>query len=390
MKNLKEWILSIQHLFAMFGATVLVPLLVGINPSIAILTAGIGTLIFHLCTKGKVPVFLGSSFAFITPIITISTMYNDYSYVQGGIIVVGLIYALMSFIVYKIGVDKINKILPSHVVGAMIIVIGLSLVPSAVTNIQTNIMVALATLGISLLITFFGKGFIKQLGILIGVVCGYLLSLCLGIVDTSVIQNASLIALPTLSLPKFSLEAIMVIAPLSLCTLCEHIGDITTNGTVVGKDFVKDPGLHRTILGDGLATLVAGLLGSVPNTTYGENTSLLAITKNYNPKLLRRTAVIAIVLSFIGIFGAILQSVPTCVIGGISLQLYCMIAWIGVKNIKDNKSYKSIKKLIVIAVILIVGLSGLTITLGSIAISGLALAVIVGVILNLVLNHKDM
>lgn len=390
MKNLKEWILSIQHLFAMFGATVLVPLLVGINPSIAILTAGIGTLIFHLCTKGKVPVFLGSSFAFITPIITISTMYNDYSYVQGGIVVVGLIYALMSFIVYKIGVDKINKILPSHVVGAMIIVIGLSLVPSAVTNIQTNSMVALATLGISLLITFFGKGFIKQLGILIGVVCGYLLSLCLGIVDTSVIQNASLIALPTLSLPKFSLEAIMVIAPLSLCTLCEHIGDITTNGTVVGKDFVKDPGLHRTILGDGLATLVAGLLGSVPNTTYGENTSLLAITKNYNPKLLRRTAMIAIVLSFIGIFGAVLQSVPACVIGGISLQLYCMIAWIGVKNIKDNKSYKSIKKLIVIAVILIVGLSGFTITLGSIAISGLALAVIVGVILNLVLNHKDM
>ena len=390
MKNLKEWILSIQHLFAMFGATVLVPLLVGINPSIAILTAGIGTLIFHLCTKGKVPVFLGSSFAFITPIITISTMYNDYSYVQGGIIVVGLIYALMSFIVYKIGVDKINKILPSHVVGAMIIVIGLSLVPSAVTNIQTNSMVALATLGISLLITFFGKGFIKQLGILIGVVCGYLLSLYLGIVDTSVIQNASLIALPILSLPKFSLEAIMVIAPLSLCTLCEHIGDITTNGTVVGKDFVKDPGLHKTILGDGLATLVAGLLGSVPNTTYGENTSLLAITKNYNPKLLRRTAMIAIVLSFIGIFGAVLQSVPACVIGGISLQLYCMIAWIGVKNIKDNKSYKSIKKLIVIAVILIVGLSGFTITLGSIAISGLALAVIVGVILNLVLNHKDM
>lgn len=390
MKNLKEWILSIQHLFAMFGATVLVPLLVGINPSIAILTAGIGTLIFHLCTKGKVPVFLGSSFAFITPIITISTMYNDYSYVQGGIIVVGLIYALMSFVVYKIGVNKINKILPSHVVGAMIIVIGLSLVPSAVTNIQTNSMVALVTLGISLLITFFGKGFIKQLGILIGVVCGYLLSLCLGIVDISIIQNASLIALPTLSLPKFSLEAIMVIAPLSLCTLCEHIGDITTNGTVVGKDFVKDPGLHKTILGDGLATLVAGLLGSVPNTTYGENTSLLAITKNYNPKLLRRTAVIAIILSFIGIFGAVLQSVPACVIGGISLQLYCMIAWIGVKNIKDNKSYKSIKKLIVIAVILIVGLSGFTITLGSIAISGLALAVIVGVILNLVLNYKDM
>lgn len=390
MKNLKEWILSIQHLFAMFGACVLVPLLVGINPSIAILTAGIGTLIFHLCTKGKVPVFLGSSFAFITPIITISTMYNDYSYVQGGIIVVGLIYTLMSFIVYKIGVDKINKLLPSHVVGAMIIVIGLSLVPSAITNIQTNTMIALVTLGISLLITFLGRGFIKQLGILIGVVCGYILALSMGIVDTSVIQNANLITLPSLTLPKFSLEAIMIIAPLSLCTLCEHIGDITTNGTVVGKDFVKDPGLHRTLLGDGLATMVAGFMGSCVNTTYGENTSLLAITKNYNPKLLRRTAVIAIVLSFIGIFGATLQSVPSCVIGGISLQLYCMIAWIGVKNIKDNKAYKSIKKLIVIAVILLVGLSGFAITLGSVTISGLALAVIVGVILNLILNHKDM
>lgn len=389
-QNIKEWILSIQHLFAMFGACVLVPLLVGINPSIAILTAGIGTLIFHLCTKRKVPVFLGSSFAFITPIITISSMYNDYAYVQGGIIVVGLIYALMSFIVYKIGVGKINKILPPHIVGAMIIVIGLSLVPSAITNIQTNILVAYVTLGISVLISIFGRGFLKQLGILIGVICGYLLSLYLGIVDVSTIQNASLIFIPTLTLPKFSLEAIMIIAPLSLCTLCEHIGDITTNGTVVGKDFVKNPGLHRTMLGDGLATLVAGLLGSVPNTTYGENTSLLAITKNYNPKLLRRTAIIAIVLSFIGIFGATLQSVPSSVIGGISLQLYCMIAYIGFKNIKDNKSYKSIKNLIVIATILTVGLSGVAITIGTIAISGLTLSIVIGVILNIILNYKEL
>lgn len=389
-QNIKDWILSIQHLFAMFGACILVPLLVGINPSIAILTAGIGTLIFHLCTKRKVPVFLGSSFAFITPIIAISSMYNDYAYVQGGIIVVGLIYVLMSFIVYKIGVDKINKILPPHIVGAMIIVIGLSLVPSAITNIQTNIFVAYVTLGTSVLISIFGRGFLKQLGILMGVICGYLLSLYLGIVDVSTIQNSSLIFIPTLTLPKFSLEAIMIIAPLSLCTLCEHIGDITTNGTVVGKDFVKNPGLHRTILGDGLATLVAGLLGSVPNTTYGENTSLLAITKNYNPKLLRRTAIIAIILSFIGIFGATLQSVPSSVIGGISLQLYCMIAYIGFKNIKDNKSYKSIKNLIVIAVILIVGLSGVAITIGTIAISGLTLSIIVGVILNIILNYKEL
>lgn len=388
-QNVKEWILSIQHLLCMFGACILVPLLVGINPSIAILTAGIGTLIFHLCTKGKVPVFLGSSFAFITPIITVSAIYSDYSYVQGGIIIVGLIYALISLLIYKIGTDKVNKILPPHVVGAMIIVIGLNLIPSAIANIQTNILVAVVTLGISLIISFLGRGFLKQLGILIGVICGYLLSLYLGIVDTSIIQNANLLFIPTLSLPKFSLEAILIIAPISLCTICEHIGDITTNGAVVGKDFVKEPGLHRTLLGDGLATLIAGLLGSVPNTSYSENTSLLAITKNYNPKLLRRTAIIAIVLSFIGIFGATLQSVPASVIGGISLQLYCMIAFIGVKNIKDNKAYKSIKNIIVIAVILIVGLSGFALTIGNISISGLALAVIVGVVLNIILNYKE-
>ena len=387
-QNVREWVLSIQHLFAMFGACVLVPILTGISPSIAILTAGIGTLIFHLCTKGKVPVFLGSSFAFITPIITISTMYGDYSYVQGGIVVVGLIYTLMSFIVYKIGVDRINKVLPPHVVGAMIIIIGLSLVPSAITNIQTNTFIACVTLGISLLITIFGKGFIKQLGILIGVVSGYLLSLGLGIVDTSIISNTNLIFLPTLTLPKFSLEAILIIAPVSIATMCEHISDITTNGTVVGKDFVKDPGLHRTLLGDGLATLVAGLLGSTVNTSYSENTSLLAITKNYDPKLLRRTAIMAIVLSFIGVFGATIQSVPACVIGGISLQLYCMIAFIGVKNIKDNKSYESIRNIIVIAIMLIIGLSGVSVTLGTVTFTGLSLSAIIGIILNLIINRK--
>ena len=385
---MKEWILSIQHLLAMFGATVLVPILVGINPCIAILTAGIGTLIFQLCTKGKVPVFLGSSFAFISPIIAISTMYNDYSYVQGGIVVVGIIYALISFIIGKFGSEKLMKFLPPHVVGAMIIVIGLSLVPSAINNIKTNILVALLTLGISLAITFLGKGFLKQCGILIAVISGYLISLALGVVDTSIITNAQPLFIPELALPKFSLSAIMIIAPLSLCSICEHVGDIVTNGTVVGKDFIKDPGLNRTLLGDGLATLVAGLLGSVPNTSYGENTSVLAITKNYDPKILRRTAIMAIVLSFIGVFGATIQSVPACVIGGISLQLYCMIAWIGVKNIKDNKSYESIRNIIVIAIMLIIGLSGVSVTLGTVTFTGLSLSAIIGIILNLIINRK--
>lgn len=391
-KEVQEWILSIQHLFAMFGATVLVPILVGINPSIAILTAGIGTLIFHFCTKGKVPAFLGSSFAFISPIIAVSTTYG-YQYVQGGIVVVGLIYALMAWLIYKVGSEKISKFLPPHIVGAMIIIIGLTLIPSAITNMQTQILIALITLATSIVITLFGKGFIKQLGILIGVMVGYIISLCIGLVDTSIIANANLLANPiVLSVPKFNLDAILIIAPLAICTILEHIGDITTNGTVVGKDFVKDPGLHRSLIGDGVATLVAGLFGSVPNTTYGENTSLLAITKNYDPKLLRRTAIIAIVLSFIGVFGATIQSIPSSVIGGISLQLYCMISWIGVKNIKDNKSYKSIKNIIVIAIMLFIGLGSLIginicLPLGITTLSGLSLAGVVGISLNAILTR---
>lgn len=392
--KVQEWILSIQHLFAMFGATVLVPILVGINPSIAILTAGIGTLIFHFCTKGKIPAFLGSSFAFISPIIAVSTTYG-YQYVQGGIVVVGLIYALMAWLIYKVGSEKISKFLPPHIVGAMIIIIGLTLIPSAITNMQTQISIALITLATSIVITLFGKGFIKQLGILIGVIVGYIISLCIGLVDTSIITNANLLANPiVLSVPKFNLDAILIIAPLSICTILEHIGDITTNGTVVGKDFVKNPGLHRSLIGDGVATLVAGLFGSVPNTTYGENTSLLAITKNYDPKLLRRTAIIAIVLSFIGVFGATIQSIPSSVIGGISLQLYCMISWIGVKNIKDNKSYKSIKNVIVILIMLFIGLGSLIginicLPLGITTLSGLSLAGVVGILLNAILTRFE-
>ena len=386
MNKVKEYILSVQHLFAMFGATVLVPLLVGINPCIAIMTAGIGTLIFQLCTKGKVPVFLGSSFAFISPILAIMAMYNDYSYVQGGIIAVGIVYAIVALLIKKIGSEKLMNLLPPHVVGAMIIIIGLSLVPSAVTNINTNVVIALITLGISLVITIFGKGFLKQCGILIAVITGYILSLIMGVVDTSIITNADLFFLPTLTLPKFSLNALMIIVPISLCTMCEHVGDIVTNGTVVGKNFIKEPGLHRTMLGDGLATLVAGLLGSVPNTSYGENTSVLAITKNYNPKILKRTAIMAIILSLIGVFGALIQSVPACVIGGISLQLYIMIAWVGFKNIKDNKSYKSIKNLVIIILMLVIGLGGFTLTIGSVTLSSLALSAIIGITINYIAN----
>ena len=383
--QLKDWILSIQHVLAMTGATVLVPLLTGMSPAMALLGAGLGTLLFHFITKKEVPVFLGSSFAFIAPICVIMEQFGM-QYVQGGIIAVGLIYALVAFIISKIGSDKITKILPPHVVGAMIIIIGLNLVPSAWANIQTHMLIAFITLAVSLCVSFLGKGFIKQLGVLLGVVIGFLGAIWLGLVDFSLIQNASFFAIPAFTLPKFSVGALMVIVPVAICTLMEHVGDITTNSTIVGKDFIKEPGLHRTILGDGLATALAGLIGAPPNTTYGENTALLAITKNYDPKLLRRAAGIAIVLAFIGVFGATLQSIPACVIGGISLQLYCMIAWSGVKNIIRDRSWENAYKVFIIIVMLVIGLSGFSIQIGSVALSGLALSALVGIVLNLIGN----
>ena len=383
--NFKDWILSIQHVLAMTGATVLVPLLTGLSPSMALLGAGLGTLLFHWITKKQVPVFLGSSFAFITPICVIMEQFGM-PFVQGGIIAVGLVYALVSFIIAKIGTDKITKILPPHVVGTMIVIIGMSLVPSAISNIQTHISVAGITLLTSIAITFLGKGFVKQLGVLIGVVVGFLLSIWIGLADLSIIQQASFFTLPSFTLPQFSISAIMIIVPVSICTIMEHVGDITTNSTIVGKDFIKEPGLHRTLLGDGLATALAGLIGAPPNTTYGENTALLAITKNYNPKLLRRAAAIAIVLSFIGVFGATLQSIPAAVIGGISLQLYYMIAWSGVKNIIKDRSWEDFHKIYIIGLMLILGLGNFSITLGAVTISGLALAAIVGILLNLLVT----
>lgn len=397
---MKNFILSIQHLLAMFGATVLVPILTGFDPSVAIFCAGLGTLIFHICTKGKVPVFLGSSFAFIPVVISANQISNgDKAFAQGGIIVAGFIYILLSFIIKFIGIDKVKKYFPPQVTGAMIAVIGLNLLPSAVDMAVENIAIALITLIIAILINVFGKGFLKQLGILIAVGFGYLLSMISNGVDVSSITNATLFQIPNFTLPKFSLEAIIIIAPIVIAVFMEHVGDMTTNGTVVGKNFIEDPGLNRTLLGDGLATVVSGLIGGPANTTYGENTAVLAITKNYNPALLRFTAVYAILLSFIGVFGAFLQSIPSAVMGGISIMLFSMISYIGIRTIKDNKSFKSIKNLIVIISIIVIGigtsyLSNKGISIGipitsNVSITGLSLAAIVGLILNRILNHKE-
>jgi uracil permease len=398
--NAKKTVLALQHLIAMFGATVLVPIITGMNPSIALLSAGIGTLIFHACTKGKVPVFLGSSFAFIPVILTVKELFNgDLAYAQGGIVVAGLIYVLLSFLIKTIGVENIQKFLAPQVIGPMIMVIGLNLVPVAYGMATQNLMVAGLTLGIALLITFLGKGFIKQLSILIAVLVGYSIAYAMGLVDPTIVSSAKLVAIPQFTLPKFDMGAIAIIAPVVLAVFMEHLGDITTNGQVVGKDFIKDPGLNRTLLGDGLATMAAALIGGPANTTYGENTGVLAITKNYDPSTLRLAAVFAIVLAFVSKIGAVLSSIPTSVMGGISIMLFSMIALIGVKTIKNSKVEMNWKNLLVMATILVLGMfsSQLSAMLGftvgipineTVQITGLSFAAIVGIVLNAALNIK--
>ena len=398
-------VLGFQHLIAMFGATVLVPLLTGLDPAVALFSAGFGTLIFHLCTKGKVPVFLGSSFAFIPVIQVVAKEYGDLRYAQGGIVAVGLIYVILSFVIKKIGVDKIRKVLPAQVVGPMIIVIGLNLIPDALKNAGVNgllsgqsgairnVLIASITLGLALIIKHYGKGMLKQVAILIAVAVGYGVSYAMGMVETGAISEATLFAVPNFTLPKLDLSAILIIVPVVLAVFMEHVGDITTNGQVVGKNFIEDPGLNRTMLGDGLATFAAGLIGGPANTTYGENTGVLAITKNYDPSILRITAIFAILLSFIGKFRAVIVTMPSPVMGGISLMLFSMIAIVGVKTIKREKVKMNIQNIIIITVILFIGLSGniLSSPIGiavtsSVSISGLSLAGIVGVILNQVMN----
>ena len=397
---MKKLIMSFQHLLAMFGATVLVPILTGFDPSVAIFCAGLGTLIFHFCTERKVPVFLGSSFAFIPVIIAAKDAYGgDLAYAQGGIVIAGIVYVLLSILVKIVGVDKIKKYFPPQVTGAMIAVIGLNLIPTAYDMAANNLIIAIITLGIALCINFFAKGFIKQIGILIAVVIGYLICYFTGLVDTSSMASASLFAIPNFTLPKFGLQAIVIIAPVVLAVFMEHVGDMTTNGAVVGKNFLENPGLNKTLLGDGLATIVAGFLGGPANTTYGENTAVLAITKNYDPANLRRTAVLAILLACVGKFGGFLQSIPEAVMGGISLMLFSMITIVGVKTIKDSSCVENKNNLIIIATILIIGLGttyldGKGISIGisiteSVKITGLSLAAIVGIILNRILN-RDM
>jgi uracil permease len=392
----KKVLLGIQHVIAMFGATVLVPMLTGLNPSVALFCAGAGTFIFHYCTKKKVPVFLGSSFAFIPVIQMVGKQYGDLSYAQGGIMVAGIVYVLMSLLVKVFGVERVTSFFPPVVTGPMIIVIGLVLSPVAIEMASDNWMVSSIVLLTVIVVSIFSRGFLKVIPILIGVVTGYLLSMALGYIDYAPIVNAPAFSIPAFTAPKFSFGAIALIVPIVLATFMEHIGDVTTNGAVVQKNFLKDPGLNRTLLGDGLATIFAGLVGGPANTTYGENTSVLAVTKVYEPAILRMAAGIAIALSFLGKFGAVLQTIPLAVMGGVSIVLFSMIASVGMRTISDAKiDYSDNRNLLISGMILVAGIGtellkanpAFTGTIGiqvteSIQIVGLSLAAIIGVAAN--------
>lgn len=402
-----KWlILSLQHVLAMFGATVLVPFLTGLPIEVALVSSGIGTLIYILVTKGKSPVYLGSSFAYIAPIIaalSIGGGEKNFGAVAAGLIVVGLVYVTIALIFKVAGTGWINKILPPIVIGPTIIVIGLSLASVAVDMAQTAgtgefdikyIIVALVTLLTAVLISSYSRGLIQLLPILSGIVVGYITAGFLGLVDFTAVKEASFFALPNFlflkSMPQFSLEVIIIMVPVAMVTIAEHIGDHLVLSSIIGKDLTKDPGLHRTLLGDGLATLTAGFLGGPANTTYGENTGVVGITKVASVFVIGGAAVTAIVLGFIGKFTALVSTIPTPVMGGVSILLFGVIASSGIRVLINNKiDFTNQRNLMIAAIILVVGIGGMKIEIGSVQLSGMALSAIIGITLHLILPNKE-
>ncbi|MGO5052896.1 uracil-xanthine permease family protein [Lachnospiraceae bacterium LCP25S3_G4] len=402
----RKVVLGLQHVVAMFGATVLVPLLTGLNSSIALFCAGVGTLIFHSVTKGIVPVFLGSSFAFIGAI-SLVLQQQGLGAVKGGLIVAGMVYMIFSLGIKIIGYEKVNKLLPPIVTGPMIIVIGLRLSGTAISsafyvdgNINgKSVIVSLIVILIMIFVSVFTKGFLNLLPVMVALIVGYIVCIPMGLVDFSGIASASWLSFmdnnvmdQVLTLPEFNLTAIAAIAPVALVTVIEHVGDITTNGAVVGKNFMKEPGVHRTLLGDGLATAVAGFLGGPANTTYGENTGVLAVTKVYDPSVIRVAALFAMLLGVIGKFGAFISSIPEAVRGGISIILFGMIASVGVRIIINARlNFGNSRNLMISSLIFVLGIGiGTDIPITeSVSISGLAIAAFVGIVLAAVLPEKE-
>ncbi len=419
----KMLLLGLQHMFAMFGATILVPILVngyfngeGLSIQVTLFFAGIGTLFFHLCSRLKVPAFLGSSFAFLGGFATVAELdtgiFKDMSYGEklpyacGGIVVAGLLYLILALIIKLVGIKRVMRFLPPVVTGPIIICIGLSLAPSAVSNASTNWLLALVALAVIVIFNIWGKGMWKIIPILMGVVISYIVA-CIfqaigftnpdgsAILNFSGMASAPLFGVPDFQICKFDLTAILVMAPIALATMMEHIGDISAISATVGSNFIKDPGLHRTLIGDGLATSLSAFFGGPANTTYGENTGVLELSKVHDPVVIRIAACFAVVLGFIPKMAEIIGSLPSSIIGGISFVLYGMISAIGVRNVVENHvDFKKSRNLLIAAMILVCGLGfsdGLTFHVAGtdITLTGLALAAIVGIVLNAVFPGND-
>lgn len=383
--------LSIQHMFAMFGATVLVPFLFGINPAIVLFMNGLGTLLFILITKGKAPAYLGSSFAFLAPAgIVISEM--GYEYALGGFVAVGFLGCILAGVIYKFGSDWIDVVLPPAAMGPVVALIGLELSGSAAGNAgmldekisPQNVIVFLVTLGVAVFGSVVFRKFLSVIPILIAVIAGYAAAVCCGIVDFTEVAAAPVFALPNFQTPKFSPEAIMIILPVILVITSEHIGHQVVTSKIVGRDLLKDPGLHRTLFGDNFSTMLSGLIGSVPTTTYGENIGVMAITKVYSVRVIGGAAVLSIICSFVGKLSALIQTIPGPVIGGISFLLYGMIGASGIRILVDSQvDYGRSRNLILTSVIFVTGLSGITVKIGNIQLTGMVLACVVGMLLGL-------
>lgn len=426
----KMLILGIQHMFAMFGATILVPILVagyfqtacnepltrGLTVSVTLFCAGVGTLIFHVCSKLKVPAFLGSSFAFLGGFYTVANLNSGMyagmganekaAYACGGIVVAGVLYLVAALIFKLVGVNRVMRFLPPVVTGPIIICIGLSLASSAISNASTNWLLAIVALAVIIVFNIWGKGMFKIIPILMGVVISYVFALILNalgvtnpdgsaILNFASISSSSWIGIPQFQLCKFDITSILVMAPIAIATMMEHVGDMSAISATVEQNFIADPGLHRTLMGDGLATAFAGLVGGPANTTYGENTGVLELSKVYDPRVIRIAAGLAIVLSFIPKFSAVISTMPAAIIGGVSFMLYGMISAIGVRNVVENKvDLTKSRNLIIAGVIFVCGLgfsNGLTFTIAGthITLTALAIAAIAGIVLNAVLPGND-
>lgn len=385
----KKTILGIQMLFVAFGATVLVPILIGIDPAIALFTAGLSTLLFHLITGGMVPVFLGSSFVFIAPIILATQLYG-YAGALSGLIAVGLIFIIVSFIVRKKGIGIIQKLFPPIVVGPVIMIIGLSLSTTAVTMASHNWLLASLTLISAIAIVVFGKRTIKLLPIIGSIIISYIVAIFLGLVDFSPIFKASWFSIPQFITPTFSWGAILLIIPVAIAPIIEHIGDMYAISRATGKDFIKKPGLSRTLFGDGFSIMVASMFGGSPTTTYSEVTGAIVLTKLKDPMILRIAAITAICFAFIGKISAFLLTIPDAILGGTMLILFGMITVVGIKSISESTTdLNKTKNMVVVGVMLVIGVGGAIISYGTFTLAGVGLASIAGIVLNLVLPDKE-